>query len=133
MPYHQLLLKNQSHLEVVVRSLFPDARIIVNSRKDSSMKSSHSDQFLELDVPPNPILTFLTSRKSPLDHFLCILLIVPSIKLWMPSVKLGFEYQDTHHYVNAFYTNAPLYEYPLANLLFINYCDRRAPFIHETK
>jgi len=32
------------------------------------------------------------------------------IDLWIPDLKLGFEYQDKHHYTSTWYSNNDLYE-----------------------
>jgi len=53
--------KSQQRLEYMVRSLFPEQRVIINARKEADIRSSITQQFLEIDVSFPKFLVLLSS------------------------------------------------------------------------
>eukprot|EP00026_Physarum_polycephalum_P003033 Phypoly_transcript_03042.p1 GENE.Phypoly_transcript_03042~~Phypoly_transcript_03042.p1 ORF type:complete len:819 (-),score=106.58 Phypoly_transcript_03042:30-2486(-) len=60
----------QSHLEIVLKAVFPENKIISNARKQSNVINPQNKNAFELDV-------------------------------WLPEIKLAFEFQDPYHYISS--------------------------------
>eukprot|EP00026_Physarum_polycephalum_P004013 Phypoly_transcript_04030.p1 GENE.Phypoly_transcript_04030~~Phypoly_transcript_04030.p1 ORF type:complete len:625 (+),score=47.65 Phypoly_transcript_04030:223-2097(+) len=68
---------HQEYLSSVVRTIFPNQEILVNTRKSASILNATSGKYVELDI-------------------------------FVPNLRLCFEFQDVYHYSTTWYSQAPL-------------------------